>query len=128
LYQIEQHAERLCHLYVTWERHIFVIPPLRPMPSSWGPSDEDLAKARTNHFSSNLETTPIVGQLDSEDDRDSEESEGEDNEDMDDHVGHLFDLAEVAHFTDIYHVEHDIIDDLGLHDTPNMSPRKRRHL
>jgi hypothetical protein len=98
------------------------------MSSSWGPSDEDLAKARTNHFSSNLETTPIVEQLDGEDDRDSEESEGENDADMDDHVGHLFDLAEMAHFMDIYHVEDDIIDDVRLHDTPNMSPRKRGRL
>jgi hypothetical protein len=92
------------------------------MPSSWGLSDEDLAKARTNHFSSNLETTPIVEQLDSEDDQDSEESEGED---IDNHVGHLFDLAEMAHFVDIYYVEHDIIDDFVLDDTSNMLPWKR---
>jgi hypothetical protein len=106
------------------------------MPSSWGPSNEELTNAQSHQFSANLDNLPLVDPLGGEDKDDSDESEVEDDEDMDDHFGHLFDLAEAAHFVDVYHTDEGIAplcEDITLHashssSTPNNSPRKRSHL
>jgi hypothetical protein len=126
---------------VTWQPHIFSIPPLHPVPSFWGPSDEELNDARSYRFSASSDSPRSVDQLGGKDDDDSDEFEVEDDEDMDDHFGHLFDLAEAAHLADVYHTDEGtdttepLLNDITIHEgstpntsTSNSSPRKRSRL
>lgn len=126
---------------MTWQPHIFSIPPLYYASSFWGPSDEELNDARSYWFSASLDSPHSVDQLDGKNDDNSDESEVEDDKDMNNHFGHLFDLAEAAHLADVYHTNkgtntiEPLHNDIIIHkgstpntSTPNSSPRKCSHL
>lgn len=60
IYQLDRYLDKLCILCVTWQRTISAITPARPMPSSWGPSEDKLYDTIMTEFHGRWEEREVM--------------------------------------------------------------------
>jgi hypothetical protein len=125
-YQLQQRAQYLSRLCVTWQSKVRAIDV--NMPQSWGPSEEDLLKALESERqgSWSMNKSMDTGE---EDEDEYEDSESEDEED-----GELFYASEMSALSDAYRQNSDqLLESFSanlFHDhtlSSTGSPRKRKH-
>ena len=94
MFVLDQHANTLAEICVTWQEKVRGIPCLWPMSQNWGPPEEKLAAAASRHHDSVANGFPAFT-VDDDDYEDS--SDGDD--------GELLDTIEDMALIDEYHGE-----------------------
>lgn len=127
VYQLDRYLKRLQILCVAWKSKTAMITPAYPMPSSWGPSDQELQETAFAEFHGRWDESASC-----EDDDDSVDGDEEDGPDEDE-TALVEDLEQLA-LADTFHL--DLEDDLDSSATSSShtfasqveySSRKRMH-
>ncbi|EIN03431.1 hypothetical protein PUNSTDRAFT_78189 [Punctularia strigosozonata HHB-11173 SS5] len=109
-YQLELRRVELLRLAVEWSRRAGDIPALADRSDDWGPTAEEMTRARTFEFSfSTVEPNTLVQPtVDNEDDDDSDDFADDDDDDaISDNLASLYDLVEDLHVNSPEHHKSD---------------------